>query len=103
MSDYRWLVTGASSGQGAEIVLAALRAGYSVVASARSLDKAKEAYPDVEQLGGIWAELDVTDVHAQQKTEELVKKFNISVIVNNAGYGLRGVLEDLRYAGPLPT
>lgn len=97
MSDYRWLVTGASSGQGTEITLAALRAGHFVIGTARNVATAKEAYPDIERLGGVWLALDVTHTDAQAVVERAVKEHNINVIVNNAGYGLRGVLEDLRY------
>ncbi|KAK0267196.1 hypothetical protein LTR35_016471 [Friedmanniomyces endolithicus] len=90
-----WLITGASSGQGAEISLGALRAGHSVVATARNTAAGKAAYPDIEKLGGIWATLDVTEESAQSTVEKLVDQHSVNVVVNNAGYGLRGVLEDL--------
>ncbi|KAK4540615.1 hypothetical protein LTR36_009045 [Oleoguttula mirabilis] len=95
MTQYTWLVTGASSGQGAEIALAALRAGHGVIATARNVSKAKEALPKIEELGGIWITLDVTSPDAQAITEKAVKDHGVNVLVNNAGYGLRGVLEDL--------
>ncbi len=94
---FTWLITGASSGQGAEIALAALRAGHSVVATARNTAAGKAAYPDIEKLGGIWATLDVTEESAQSTVEKLVDQHGVNVVVNNAGYGLRGVLEDLKY------
>lgn len=98
MLDYTsWLITGASSGQGAEIALAALREGHKVVATARNVPKAKLDLPDIEQLGGIWLTLDVTSPDAQAVAEKAVKDHNVTVLVNNAGYGLRGVLEDLTY------
>jgi NAD(P)-dependent dehydrogenase (short-subunit alcohol dehydrogenase family) len=96
MANYRWLITGASSGQGAEIALAALKAGHFVLATARNVVRAQEANPVIERLGGVWASLDVTSDDAQSVTEKLVKEHSITVLVNNAGYGLRGVLEDLR-------
>jgi NAD(P)-dependent dehydrogenase (short-subunit alcohol dehydrogenase family) len=92
---YTWLITGASSGQGAEITLAALREGHSVVATARNVASGQRAYPDIEKLGGTWITLDVTDKNAQSIVADVVEKHNINVVVNNAGYGLRGVLEDL--------
>jgi len=94
---FTWLITGTSSGQGAEIALAALQAGHSVVATARNTAAGKEAHPDIEKLGGVWATLDVTDESAQSTVEKLVDQHSVNVVVNNAGYGLRGVLEDLRY------
>ncbi|EMC97878.1 hypothetical protein BAUCODRAFT_67463 [Baudoinia panamericana UAMH 10762] len=95
MAQYRWLITGASSGQGAEIALAALRHGYHVIGTARNVVKAKEDYPNLEALGGVWLDLDVTSDDTQAIVERAVKEHSINVVVNNAGYGLRGVLEDL--------
>ena len=99
MADSTWLITGASSGQGAEIALAVLRAGYKVVATARNVSKAKDDLPEIEKLGGTWITLDVTSVNAQAVAEKAVKDYSVNVLVNNAGYGLRGVLEDLRCGG----
>lgn len=96
MSAYNWLVTGASSGLGAQIVIAALKAGHKVVATARNIAKAQEAYPEIEQQGGSWLKLDVTSKETSSVVEKAVKDHNINVVVNNAGYALRGVLEDLR-------
>ena len=96
MSTYNWLITGASSGLGAQIVLAALEAGHKVVATARNVAKAQESYPEVEQKGGSWLKLDVTSKDTASIVEKAVKEHAINVIVNNAGYALRGVLEDLR-------
>ena len=100
MSQYTWLVTGASSGLGANITLAVLAAGHKVVATARNVAKAKESYPDVEKQGGRWITLDVTSPDTQSIVEKAVQDHNINVVVNNAGYALRGVLEDLTYALP---
>ncbi|KAK3110322.1 hypothetical protein LTR53_015487 [Teratosphaeriaceae sp. CCFEE 6253] len=95
MGAFTWLVTGASSGQGAEIALAALRAGHTVIATARNVSNGRAAYPKIEKLGGVWLKLDVTDADAQSTIEGAVKEHGVNVLVNNAGYGLRGVLEDL--------
>lgn len=95
MTQYTWLITGASSGLGADLALAALESGHSVVATARDVRKAKEAIPEIERLGGIWITLDVTSPDTQATIERAIKDHNITVLVNNAGYGLRGVLEDL--------
>lgn len=96
MSTYKWLITGASAGQGAEIALAALRAGHDVIATARNVSKAKEDLPEIEKLGGLWITLDVTKSDAEGIAKAAVEEHGIDVVVNNAGYGLRGVLEDLR-------
>jgi len=91
-----WLITGASSGQGLEIALAVLNAGHQVVGTARNVSTAKEAHPELERLGGVWLALDVTQHDAQAVVATAVKDHGVNVLVNNAGFGLRGVLEDLR-------
>ena len=98
MSPYTFLVTGASSGLGAHISIAASRAGHKVVGTARNVAKAKESYPEIEQKGGHWLALDVTSTETQSIVEKAGEEHSINVVVNNAGYALRGVLEDLTYA-----
>ena len=100
MSTYNWLITGASSGLGAQISLAALRAGHNVVATARNIAKAKQEYPEIEQKGGQWLKLDFTSKETASIVAKTVQENDINVVVNNAGYALRGVLEDLRYPSP---
>ena len=96
MAPFTFLVTGASSGLGASISLAALHAGHGVVATARNVAKARQSFPGIEQQGGHWVTLDVTSSDTQSIIETAVAKHDINVVVNNAGYALRGVLEDLR-------
>lgn len=99
-----WLVTGASSGLGLGMALAALRAGHKVVAGARNPEKAAKTYPELESLGGRWVQLDVTSPKTQQIVEQVVKdEGGIDVVVNNAGYALAGPLEDFALGKPLPS
>ncbi|MEU6389106.1 oxidoreductase [Streptomyces sp. NPDC046939] len=90
-----WLVTGASSGFGRAITEAAVAAGDVVVAAARRtapLDDLVAAHPDqVETLS-----LDVTDVSAAQAVVDGVaaRHGRIDVLVNNAGRGMVGAVED---------
>ncbi|GAA3515240.1 oxidoreductase [Actinocatenispora rupis] len=90
-----WLVTGASSGFGRAITEAAVAAGDIVVAAARRtapLDDLVAAYPDqVETLA-----LDVTDLTAVDAAVESVatRHGRIDVLVNNAGRGMVGAVEE---------
>ena len=95
-----WLVTGASSGLGATICLAALREGDKVVGTARSIEKAKRDNPLFDELGGHWLELDVESAVCEDVVTKAVSRFNVNVLVNNAGYAEGGTLEDSRYAMP---
>jgi NAD(P)-dependent dehydrogenase (short-subunit alcohol dehydrogenase family) len=91
----RWFVTGASAGFGRTLVEAAVARGDSVVATARTpsaLDDLTAAAPDrVRALP-----LDVTD-HAQVEAAvaDAVATGGVDVLVNNAGHGLVGAVEEL--------
>ncbi|KIW45910.1 uncharacterized protein PV06_01616 [Exophiala oligosperma] len=91
-----WLVTGASSGLGLSITLAALDAGHKVIACTRKPEAAKKEHPEVEAKGGQWLLLDPNS----KDTSDIVRKAaydvgGIDVVVNNAGYVLNGSVEDL--------
>ncbi|KAJ5247826.1 hypothetical protein N7468_002809 [Penicillium chermesinum] len=92
-----WLVTGASSGLGTAIAEAALQAGHKVIATARNPTKAAQENPQVEKLGGIWIELDVTKSETTKRVEDAITQTGgvIDVVVNNAGYSLLGSIEDM--------
>ena len=94
-----WLITGCSSGFGLSLSLIALRAGHSVIATSRKPSKSQDLVKQIEDLGGIWLPLDVTAPPAElQKVVDAGKeKFGrIDVLVNNAGIGVIGPLEDVR-------
>ncbi|WP_432949023.1 oxidoreductase [Kribbella sp. CA-253562] len=84
-----FFVTGASRGFGAEIVREALRRGHQVVATARR--------PDEIPFGdAVKVALDVTDeAQARTAVEQAVAAYGrIDVLVNNAGRGLLGTVEE---------
>ena len=93
MSQKVWMVTGASRGFGAEISKAVLAAGDKVIASARKME-ALDYLGDSENLFKV--ALDVTNEEQVIKAvNSAVKKFGrIDVLVNNAGYGLLGAVEE---------
>ncbi|WP_433247046.1 oxidoreductase [Streptosporangium sp. CA-135522] len=90
-----WLITGASSGFGRSIAEAALAAGDTVVATARKpevLDDLVAAHPD----RAVAVRLDVTDSAriAEVVAEVILWHGRIDVLVNNAGLGLIGAVEE---------
>jgi NAD(P)-dependent dehydrogenase (short-subunit alcohol dehydrogenase family) len=94
MSDNKvWFVTGAGRGMGIDIAKAALKAGHSVVATARDAERVRSAVGDNEKLLAL--SLDITDpVAALAAAEAAVDRFGaIDVLVNNAGNFYAGYFE----------
>lgn len=92
-----WLITGCSSGLGLSLTLAALEAGYRVIATSRNPSKTPALVAKVESLGGSWKQLDVSDPQGGTIVEEVIEEFGkIDVLVNNAGVALIGAFEDIR-------
>ncbi|MFI2763262.1 oxidoreductase [Streptomyces echinatus] len=91
-----WFVTGASRGLGAEITREALERGHSVIATARDASAVLRAYP--EKPDGLLAvTADVTEPAQLAAAVEagLAEFGRIDVVVNNAGYGLVGAIEEV--------
>jgi NAD(P)-dependent dehydrogenase (short-subunit alcohol dehydrogenase family) len=96
MSNRTWFITGASRGFGRSFAQAALAAGDRVAATARdtsSLDDLTAEYGDAV----LPIELDVTDRHAAfAAVRRAHERFGrLDVVVNNAGYGVSGAIEEL--------
>lgn len=90
-----WFITGASRGLGVSIAKAALAAGDAVVATGRDAQSVERAL-DGSNENLLALTLDVTDeVQAQSVVQQAVEHFGrIDVLVNNAGYGLLGAVEE---------
>jgi short-subunit dehydrogenase len=95
MTKNSFLITGASSGLGLQIAIEALTSGHSVVATARNPTAAAVDHPEIESLGGSWIQLDVTRPDTKERVATVVREKGINVLINNAGYGLLGSLEDM--------
>lgn len=89
-----WFITGASRGFGALIAEAALAAGDAVVATARDPQTITARLGSHERL--LATRLDVTsEAEAHEAAGQAVKKFGrIDILINNAGYGLLGAIEE---------
>ncbi|MDI6742574.1 MAG: oxidoreductase [Smithella sp.] len=86
------LITGASSGIGKETALLLLKKGYTVYSAARRL----EMMEDIKKQGGYIIKMDVADDASMVAgVEKIIKdEGRIDVLVNNAGYGSYGSIED---------
>lgn len=93
MAQRTWLITGASRGFGAEIAKAVLVAGDRLIATARNQADLQQFDTNQDVLT---LSMDVTD-EAQVKATiatSLEKFGQIDVLVNNAGFGLLGSVEE---------
>jgi NAD(P)-dependent dehydrogenase (short-subunit alcohol dehydrogenase family) len=89
-----WFITGASRGFGQLIAKLALARGDNVVATARQPESVLRALGPNERLLAL--ALDVTDeAAAEAAAARALEQFGrIDVLVNNAGYGLLGAVEE---------
>ncbi|WP_454622068.1 oxidoreductase [Bradyrhizobium cenepequi] len=90
-----WLITGCSSGLGNSFARAVLEAGFNAVITARNtqaIDELASAYPET----ALATALDVTDkAMVARVVKQAEERFGaIDVLVNNAGYGYRGAVEE---------
>ncbi len=90
-----WLITGCSTGLGRSIAQEVLKSGYNVVVTSRNVKDIQDigdAYPDT----AIALSLDVSDrAQIAGVIEQAEKRFGkIDVLINNAGYGFRGAVEE---------
>ncbi|SDO17432.1 oxidoreductase [Polaromonas sp. JS666] len=89
-----WMITGAARGIGARITEAALARGEAVVATSRDAASLQKRFPESDALLAL--PLDVTDeAQAAAAVQAALARFGrIDVLVNNAGYGLLGAVEE---------
>ncbi|QMW06206.1 oxidoreductase [Spirosoma foliorum] len=91
-----WFVTGASKGLGLSLVKQLLEQGFQVAATSRNKDDLRRAVSvDNESFLPLAVDLK-TETSVDQAINATIAQFgHIDVVVNNAGYGLLGSLEEL--------
>jgi NAD(P)-dependent dehydrogenase (short-subunit alcohol dehydrogenase family) len=87
------LVTGASSGIGFDAAASLARQGHRVYAAARRVDRMEP----LKELGVVPLQMDVTDEASMEAGVRtvLAAEGRIDVLVNNAGYGYFGAIENV--------
>lgn len=90
------LITGASSGIGRQTAIALAKQGHTVYGAARRLDKLQ----DLEMFHVKPLQLDVTDADSRKNAVQTIINENgrLDVLINNAGYGSYGAVEDVPLA-----
>jgi len=82
------LITGAGSGLGKALALAAGQVGAKVICAGRRTDKIQQTSDEVTKVGGVGmtVEMDVTDLKSVEKGLKMAEKVGpIDVLINNAG------------------
>ncbi|KAA0016289.1 SDR family NAD(P)-dependent oxidoreductase [Salinicola corii] len=87
------LVTGASSGMGKDFALRLLKEGYVVYGAARRVERMR----DIVEAGGVALNIDVSDERSigDGVARIIADQGRIDVLINNAGYGQHGAIEDV--------
>ena len=90
-----WFITGVSTGFGRELMKAALDRGDSVLGTVRNARQAEK----IEAMVPMRAQAEVLDVTNENAVRHAVDRAvacfgRIDVVVNNAGYGLMGAIEE---------
>lgn len=90
-----WLITGCSTGLGRALAFEILNAGFNAIVTARDF-KAVQEFAEKFPERALPLSLDVTDKAAiAEVVRAAEKRFGtIDVLVNNAGYGYRGAVEE---------
>lgn len=101
--DQHWFITGASSGFGRLLTEYLLSLDAKVVATARKIEAIEDLatrYPG----NVVTLQLDVTSQHSIDKAvaDAIVRVGHIDVLVNNAGYGVAGAVEEASEAEYMP-
>src|SRR5690606_10363193 len=91
-----WLVTGASKGLGLSLVKKLLAQNYRVVATSRNI---QSLIAEVGEVSDVFLPLEVSLTDNEHVKEGIAKSIahfgQLDVIVNNAGFGQIGTLEEL--------
>jgi NAD(P)-dependent dehydrogenase (short-subunit alcohol dehydrogenase family) len=92
-----WFVTGASKGLGLTLVKQLLDLGYHVAATSRTADDLRGSINEIHQERFLPLSVNLkSDESVAKSVESTINRFGrIDVVVNNAGYGLTGSLEEL--------
>jgi NAD(P)-dependent dehydrogenase (short-subunit alcohol dehydrogenase family) len=93
------VVTGASSGLGADAAMAYAEAGADVALLARRIEKLESVKSDIEKLGrrAIAVQCDVTNEESVKNAMQSVMDAfgKIDILLNNAGVAVRGGVDDM--------
>lgn len=90
-----WFITGASKGFGLELARQLLAKGENVAATSRNKKELENLIPASDKFLAIQMDL-TTESNVKTAIDATIEKFgSLDVVINNAGYGLLGAVEEL--------
>jgi short-subunit dehydrogenase len=94
------LITGASSGIGAEIARLLAERGYGVTLVARRRERLEELAEELSSAHAVRAEIEACDLASAGARSRMIRSVEerglaVEVLVNNAGFGSGGLFQDL--------
>jgi len=96
------LITGASSGIGAELARQLGRRGHNLTLAARRKDRLEAVAEEIRADSGVDVDVRKSDLSAQAQRTRLIKALlegerHVAAVCNNAGYGTFGKFQDLDF------
>ncbi|HEY4324253.1 MAG TPA: SDR family NAD(P)-dependent oxidoreductase [Mucilaginibacter sp.] len=91
-----WYVTGASQGLGLTLIKKLLGSGYRVTATSRNVQTLRDAVRQIDSPRFLPLAVDLNNLDSIDESirQTIVAFGRIDVIVNNAGYGMAGTVEE---------
>ena len=94
------LITGGSKGIGKEMAFQLASKGYNLLLVARSFDELNEAKSEIERVYAVKVDVLASDLYSKEAPKQIFdwcesKKYEVSILINNAGHGLWGFFENL--------
>ena len=89
------MITGASSGIGKDMAITLSHMGYDLILVARS----EKALEEIKKQLNTDVKIIVKDLSNSENVKEVfesTKKYDIDLLINNAGYGIEGKLRDTK-------
>ncbi|KAJ3727222.1 NAD(P)-binding protein [Lentinula guzmanii] len=94
-----WFITGTSSGFGRRLVPSILRRGDKVIATARNIQSLHHIFPPTDNLQILELDISSDEATIKLKAQQALTFWGkIDVLVNNAGYSLKILVEDATLA-----
>jgi hypothetical protein len=95
------VVTGASSGLGEVFARKLAARGYDLLLVARRLERLEQLQRELERAHSVHVEPFCADLADETQTEDLARRLEtepgITLLVNNAGYGAKGLFHEAEY------